>query len=137
MSTFPGPGPYAPGTPPGMPNPPGPPQPPRHDVVGLVLGFLSCAAATFLGGWTVIVALVGSICALILIGLVFLSAERGPQRAAPIAAGIGAAACLVGLLLTVIHGVAGFGYVYALVGGTVALVAFVALLVRTRSWFRA
>jgi hypothetical protein len=120
-----------------MPNPPGPPQPPRHDVVGLVLGFLSCAAATFLGGWTVIVALVGSICALILVGLVFVSAERGPQRAAPVAAGIGAAACLVGLLLTVVHGVAGFGDVVTLVGGTVALVAFVALLVRTRSWFRA
>ena len=83
------------------------------------------------------VLIVAIVCAVSVLGLVFVSAERGPQRAAPIAAGIGAAACLVGLLLTVVHGVAGFGYVYALVGGTVALVAFVALLVRTRSWFRA
>jgi hypothetical protein len=83
------------------------------------------------------VLIVASVCAVSTVMLVFLSAQAGPQRAAPIAAGIGAAACLVGLLLTVVHGVAGFGDVFTLVGGTVALVAFVALLVRTRSWFRA
>jgi hypothetical protein len=120
-----------------MPNPAGTPQPRPHDVLGLVLGFLSLAAGTFFSGWTVIIALVGDACGIALVGLVFLSAERGPQRAAPIAAGIGAAACVIGLVLTLIHGQGGFGDVLTMVGGAIALIAFVSLLVRTRSWLRA
>lgn len=128
-----------------MSQPPGPtqvspPSPPAsHDVVGLVLGLVACGGAgAFLGGWTTLIFFAAGICALWVLGLVFVSAERGPQQFAPVAAGIGAVSCVVGLILTLVTSDGALlDRVMPLAGGTIAFVAFVALLVKTRSWFRA
>ena len=83
------------------------------------------------------VLIVASVCAVSTVMLVFLSAQAGPQRLAPVAAAVGAAVCGVGVALTVAAGGSVLDHIMPLVGSTVALAAFVALLVRTRSWFRA
>jgi hypothetical protein len=97
----------------------------------------SAGTGTFIGGWMTMVFIVAGVCAVSTVVLVFLSAQAGPQRLAPVAAAVGAAVCGVGVGLAVAAGGSVLDHIMPLVGGTVALFAFVALLVRTRSWFRA
>ncbi len=116
---------------------PGPSRPPRPagktDVVGIVLGMLSCAGSgSFIGGSTTPFMIVGAICALTVLGLVFVAGRDGrPMAPAPVAAGIGLVIAVSALVLGIRD-----GSWFTTVGAAVTAVAFAALTVRTWSWLR-